>query len=167
MFRVAVHSRFTTFKVIMSHFQFGVQSHFSSSCRSESSSSLFSFDVPSHHRLFSVRLLEPSLVFRSTFRVASSVSAFRAIITFRFRRSEPSSCFQFGVQSHHHFLVSAFRAITALSVRHSEPSSLFSFGVQSHHRVFSSAFRAIIGFQIDIQSRILDFDVQSRYHFSV
>ncbi|KAL6315203.1 hypothetical protein AAG906_037435 [Vitis piasezkii] len=30
----------------------------------------------------------------------------------------------------------------------------------------SSAFRAIIGFQIDIQSRILGFDVQSRYHFS-
>ena len=34
--------------------------------------------------------------------------------------------------------------------------------------LFSSAFRAIIGLQIDIQSRILSFDVQSHhYHFSV
>ncbi|RVW71024.1 Elongation factor 2 [Vitis vinifera] len=61
-----------------------------------------------------------------------SAPAFRVIITFRFRRSEPSPCFQF---------------------RRSEPSSVF----RSTFRVASSvsAFRAIIGFQIDIQSRIL------------
>ena len=96
-------------------------------------------------------------------------SAFRVVITS-----------QFDVQSHHHhFLVSVFRAIITTSL---------SFGVQSQHRfsdrrsesrsqlrcsepssllLLVSAFRAIIGFQIDIQSRILGFGVQSRYHFSV
>ena len=131
---------------------------------------LFSrFDVQSHHHhflvltfraitVFSVRRSEPSLIFRSTFRVASSISTFRVVIAS-----------QFDVQSHHHhFLVSAFRAITVFSVRRSEPSSLFSFGVQSHHHfqfgvqshrrfsvlafgaivtIFSSAFRAIVAFQ--------------------
>ena len=61
-----------------------------------------------------------------------------------------------------------FRVIIITSqFRRSEPSSLFSSGIQSHHCVFSSAVRAIIDFQIDIQSRILSFDVQSRCHFSV
>ncbi|RVW86743.1 hypothetical protein CK203_042830 [Vitis vinifera] len=124
------------------------------------------------------RRSEPSSVFRSTFRVTFSVSAFRAIVTPQFdiqshipetlrhffRRSKP--CFaSFGVQSYVS-LHSVFRAIIA---------SLF--GVQSHHSsvlvfrailiVFSvSAFRAIIGFQIDIQSRIFSFDVQSHHRFS-
>ncbi|RVW77329.1 hypothetical protein CK203_043725 [Vitis vinifera] len=72
---------------------------------------------------FQLRRSEPSLVFRSTFRVASSVSTFRVVITS-----------QFDVQGHrHYFLV--------------------------------SAFRAIIGFQIDIQSRILSFDVPSHHHY--
>ncbi|RVW95622.1 hypothetical protein CK203_031629 [Vitis vinifera] len=144
------------------------------------------------------RILEPSSVFRSTFRVPSSVSAFRVVITsqltFRviiitsqFRRSELSSIFrstfrvassvsafrvvitsQFGVQSHHHyfsqfrrsepssifrstfrvaFSVSAFRVVIASQLRCSESSSLL---------LLASAFRAIIGFQIDIQSRILE-----------
>ena len=62
--------------------------------------------------------------------------------------------FQFGVQSHFS------------SCRHSGPPSLFSCGIQSHHRFSVSAFRAVIGFQIDVQSRVLGFGFQSRYHFS-
>ena len=93
--------------------------------RSKSSPSLFSFGVQSHHRFF-----------RSTFRVASSVSTFRVVITS-----------QFDVQSHHHhFSISAFRAIIGflidiqsplLGFRRSESLSLLSFGVQSHHHYFS------------------------------
>ncbi|RVW60286.1 hypothetical protein CK203_084072 [Vitis vinifera] len=120
-----------------------------SQLRRSEPSSLFSFGVQSHHRVFSSAfraIIEPSSVFRSTFRVASSVSAFKVVITS-----------QFYVQSHHHhFSVLAFRAIIT-----------FSFGVQSHHRVFSSAYRTIIGFQFDIQSRILRFGVQSHHHFLV
>ncbi|RVW45427.1 hypothetical protein CK203_079723 [Vitis vinifera] len=129
---------------------------------------------------FQLRRSEPSSIFRSTFRVASSVSALRVIITS-----------QFDVQSHHHhFLVSAFRAIIGFQIDIQspllEPSSIFrltfrvassvsafrviitsQFDVQSHHYHFLvSTFRAIIDFQIDIQSRILGFGVQSRYHFS-
>ena len=60
---------------------------------SEPSSSLFNFDVQSHHHLF-------------------SILTFRVIIASQFRRLEPSSSlFSFGVQSHHRLLVSAFRAI--------------------------------------------------------
>ena len=132
---------------------FGVASQFR---RSESSSSLLGFGVQSHHyflvsafkaiTVFSVWCSEPSLVFRSTFRVAPSVSTFRVVITS-----------QFDVQSHHHhFLVSR-----------SESSLCFQFGVQSHHHFLVSPFGAIISFQIDIQSRILGFGVRSRYHFSV
>ncbi|RVW36542.1 hypothetical protein CK203_072854 [Vitis vinifera] len=113
--------------------------------RSEPSLLLFSFDVQSHHR-FSDRRSES----RS-----------------RFWRSESLSLLSFGVQSHHcRFSVSAFRAIiVAFQFRRSEPSSVF----RSTFRVTSSvsAFRAIIGFQIDIQSHILGFSVQSCYHFSV
>ncbi|RVW25748.1 hypothetical protein CK203_110119 [Vitis vinifera] len=96
-FRAAVHSRFTTFRVIIITSQF--------------------------------RRSELSSVFRSTFRVASSVSAFRVVITS-----------QFDVQSHHHhFSVSAFRAIIGFQIdiqSHilESSSSLLSFGVQSYHR---------------------------------
>ncbi|RVX07061.1 Gag-Pol polyprotein [Vitis vinifera] len=205
----------------------------------ESSSSLLSFGVQSHHHflvsafraitVFTVRRSEPSLVFRLTFRVASSistfrvviasqfdvqghhhrflVSAFRAIIVFTVRRSEPSSVFrstfrvtssistfrvviasQFDVQGHHHrFLVSAFRAITVFTVRRSEPSSVFrstfrvassiltfrvviasQFDVQSHHHHFLvSAFRAITVFSVrrSEPSSLFSFGVQSHHHF--
>ncbi|RVW90541.1 hypothetical protein CK203_031047 [Vitis vinifera] len=70
------------------------------------------------------RRSELSLVFRSTVRVASSVSAFRVVITS-----------QFDVQSHHHhFLVSTSRSIIIISLR--LPESLLSscLGFQSHHR---------------------------------
>ncbi|RVW45299.1 Pol polyprotein [Vitis vinifera] len=206
---------FETRRVPFSHFQrieicsgmphWG-HSPFSSLCLGhpptlESSSSLLSFGVQSHHHflvsafraitVFTVRRSEPSLVFRSTFRVASSistfrvviasqfdvqghhhrflVSAFRAITVFTVRRSEPSSVFrstfrvtssistfrvviasQFDVQGHHHrFLVSAFRAITVFTVRRSEPSSVF----RSTFRVASSilTFRVVIASQFDVQ----------------
>ncbi|KAL6316406.1 hypothetical protein AAG906_018109 [Vitis piasezkii] len=121
-------------------------------------------------------------------------SAFRAIIGFQIdiqsRVLEPSSspCVQFGIQSHHRFsdrhsesrprfersISLLGRSIAGFG---STLSRVLGFGVESlslldlvlshrHHRVFSSAFRAIIGFQIDIQSRVLGFGVQSRYHSS-
>ncbi|RVW53429.1 Gag-Pol polyprotein [Vitis vinifera] len=167
-----------TFRVIIiTSLSFGIQSHHRfSDRRSESRSrfrrseslSLLSFGVQSHHHYFSqFRRSEPSSVFRSTFRVAFSVSVFRVVITS-----------QFDVQSHHHHF-SQFRRSEPSSVFRSTfrvPSSVSAFrvvitsqfDVQSHHHHFLvSAFRAIIGFQIDIQSRILGFGVQSRYHFSV
>nr|CAN72437.1 hypothetical protein VITISV_017564 [Vitis vinifera] len=64
---------------------FGVQSRY------HSSASVFRAIVIT---VFSVRRSEPSSVFRSTFRVTSSVSVFRVVITF-----------QFGVQSHYRHLV--------------------------------------------------------------
>ncbi|RVW61619.1 hypothetical protein CK203_065872 [Vitis vinifera] len=126
------------------------------------------FDVQSHHHHFLVSAFRPITVFSVrvqshrrfsvlAFRAITIFSlAFKAIVAFRFwrsepsslfsvRRSEPSSLFSFGVQSHHHFRL-AFRAIVAFRFWRSEPSSLFSFGVQSHH-YFSLAFRAIIAFQ--------------------
>ena len=137
-----------TFRVIIIASQFR---------RSEPSLLLFSFDVQS-------RVLDFGVQSRYHF----SASAFIAIIVaFQFRRSEPSlSLFSFGVQSHHRF--SDRRSESRSRFRRSESLSLFSFGIQSHHCRFSvSAFRAIIGFQIDIQSHILGFGVQSRYHFSI
>ncbi|RVW63775.1 hypothetical protein CK203_059626 [Vitis vinifera] len=196
-FRAAVHSRFTTFRVIMSHFfssafratsQFDVQSH-----HHHFSASVFRaiitashFGIQSHHR-FSVRS-EPllSLTFRvititsqlrcsepssplllvSAFRAIIepssplfSVSAFRAIIGFQIDIQSPilelSSVFRstFRVA----FSVSAFRVVITSQLRCSEPSSLL---------LSVLAFRVIIGFQIDVQSRVLGFGVQSRYHFS-
>ncbi|RVW64711.1 hypothetical protein CK203_058023 [Vitis vinifera] len=163
--------------IITTSLSFGVQSrHRFSDRRSESRSrfrrseslSLLSFGVQSHHHYFSqFRRSESSSVFRSTFRVAFSVSAFRVVITSQFRCSEPSSLL---------LSVSAFRVIIGFQIDIQSPSSVSAFrvvitsqfDVQSHHHHFSvSAFRAIIGFQIDIQSRILGFSVQSRYHFSV
>ncbi|RVX12979.1 hypothetical protein CK203_009746 [Vitis vinifera] len=144
-------------------------------------SCVLSFGVQSHLHLlvsafraitvFSVRRSEPSSVFRSTFRVASSVSAFRVVITSQFdvqshhHHFSVTACraiigFQidiqsriidFGVQSRYHFLSLTFRVIIIAS----------QFDVQSHHHHFSvTACRAIIGFQIDIQSRILGFGVK-------
>ncbi|RVW61507.1 Retrovirus-related Pol polyprotein from transposon 17.6 [Vitis vinifera] len=163
--------------IITTSLSFGVQSrHRFSDRRSESRSrfrrseslSLLSFGVQSHHHYFSqFRRSESSSVFRSTFRVAFSVSAFRVVITSQFRCSEPSSLL---------LSVSAFRVIIVFRSTFRVPSSVSAFrvvitsqfDVQSHHHHFSvSTFRAIIGFQIDIQSRILGFSVQSRYHFSV
>ncbi|RVW56813.1 hypothetical protein CK203_082738 [Vitis vinifera] len=98
-----------------SFLSFGVQSRHRFSDRRSESLSLLSFDVQSHHHYFSqFRRSEPSSVFRSTFRVAFSVSAFRVVITSQLRCSEPSSLL-----------------------------------------LLVSTFRAVIGFQIDIQSRIL------------
>ena len=122
-FRVAVHSRFTTFRVIMSHF-------FSSAFRATSPV----VGIQSHHHFLvaafraitasQFRRSEPSSVLRSTFRVTSSVSAFRVIITS-----------QFDVQSHHHhFLVSASRAITVILFRLPESLSSSCLGFQSHYR---------------------------------
>ncbi|RVW23717.1 hypothetical protein CK203_100799 [Vitis vinifera] len=107
------------------------------------------------------RRSELSSVFRSTFRVTSSVSAFRVVITF-----------WFDVQGHHHhFSVSAFRAIISFQI--DIQSRILSFGVQSryhsqfdvqsHHHHFSvSAFRAII----ESSSSLLSFGVQSYHRFS-
>ena len=124
-FRATIHSRFMTFRVIMSHFQFGVQSHFSNFASSEPPSFL-SFNVQSHH---------------------FSVSAFRAIIiTSQFRHSKPSlSLFNFGVQSHHYrFLVSAFRAVVTSQI--DVQSRIFSFGSWEPpmSRFLVSPFKAII-----------------------
>ena len=179
--RATVHPWFTTFGVIMSHFQLGVQSH---------------------HR-FSVSAFRAIIVF-SVWCSESASSllhlAFRATIVSQFRRSESSSCFQFDVQSHcHHFLV--WRSESLSRFRRSESSSVFnlmfrvaffSFGVQSHpHHIFSfgvqshhyrvprfrhlessslpsltfrvafpvSTFRAIITYSFGVQSH--------HYHFSI
>ncbi|RVW98085.1 hypothetical protein CK203_029077 [Vitis vinifera] len=130
------------------------------------------------------RRSEPSSVFRSTFKVASSVSTFRVVITsqfdvhghrhyfFQFWRSEPSSLFSlafraiiepsslfsFGVQSHHYF-----------QFWRSEPSSLLSFGVQSHHyfqfwRSEPSSLFPVLAFRA---ITIFSFGVQSHHSFSV
>ena len=177
-FRATIHSRFMTFRVIMSHFQFGVQSHFSNFASSEPPSFL-SFNVQSHH--FSVsafRAIITSLFGVQSHRYHFLVLTFKAIIT--------SS---FGVQSHcYHFLVSVFKAIliafsvstfTAIIItfqfRRSKPSLVFSltfkfaflnltfkvaflsltfrlafsvFGVQSYHHFLVSAFRTIIVFSV-------------------
>ena len=73
-----------------------------------------------------------------------------------------------GVQSHHHFLVSAFRAITASQLRRSESLSLLSLTFRVI--IIASQFRrsepSLLLFSFDVQSRVLDFGVQSRYHFS-
>nr|CAN84158.1 hypothetical protein VITISV_008887 [Vitis vinifera] len=183
-FRAAVHSRFTTFRVASSvstfrvviTSQFDVQSHhhhFSISAfraiigfQIDIQSPLLGFRRSESLSLLSFGVQKPSSVFRSTFRVPSSVSAFRVVIT--------SQC---DVQSHHHhFPVSAFRAIIDFQI--DIQSRILGFGVQSryHFSVWCSepsslllsvsAFRAIIDFQIDVQSRVLGFGVQSRYRFS-
>ncbi|RVW42812.1 hypothetical protein CK203_079950 [Vitis vinifera] len=108
--------------------------------------------------IFSVWQSEPSLLFNL---------AFRAVITS-----------QFGVQSHHRFLVLAFRAITSQFWR-SEPSSLFS--VLAFRAIIASqfwrsepsslffilAFRAIIAFQFwrSEPSSLFSFGVQSHHYF--
>ncbi|RVW86586.1 hypothetical protein CK203_045679 [Vitis vinifera] len=70
---------------------------------------------------FLVSAFRASSVFRSTFRVPSSVSAFRVVITS-----------QFDVQSHHHhFSVSAFRAIIGFQI--DIQSRILGFGVQSRY----------------------------------
>ncbi|RVX07611.1 Pol polyprotein [Vitis vinifera] len=154
-------------------FQFGVQSHHRFSDRhleshprfrlSESLSLLsltFMIIVT-----FQFRHSEPSSVFRSTFRVASSISTFRAIITssltFRaifitsqFWLSEPSSLFSLAFRA---IITSslAFRAIIAFQFWRSEPS-LFSV----------LAFRAIIAFQFWCsEPSLFQFGVQSHYHY--
>ncbi|RVW92751.1 hypothetical protein CK203_042626 [Vitis vinifera] len=159
-------------------FSFGVQSHYwFSDQHSESSSSFLSFGVQSHHRVFSsafkaiigfqidiqvassFRRSEPSSVFRSTFRVASSVSTFRAIITssLAFRAI---IAFQFGVQSHHRFSALVFRAIIIFSVASRaitvvlfwlpEPSLSSCLGFQSHfcHLVLASKAITVILFRL-------------------
>ncbi|RVW48458.1 hypothetical protein CK203_088272 [Vitis vinifera] len=129
----------------------------------ESSSSLFSFGVQSHHHHF----------LSLTFGVI--------IITIFSWRSEPPSLFSFGVQSHHHHFLSLTFGVIIITIFswRSEPPSLFSFGVQSHHHRFSVlAFRAITIFSFGVQSHhfsvlafraitIFSFGVQSHHRFSV
>nr|CAN80179.1 hypothetical protein VITISV_042002 [Vitis vinifera] len=135
---------------------FGVQSryHFSASVFRAIITTSLSFGVQSRHR-FSDRRSES----RSRFRRSELLS----LLSFgshhhyfsQFRRSEPSSVFRstFRVA----FSVSAFRVVITSQLRRSEPSSLL---------LLVSTFRAIIGFKIDVQSRVLGFSIQSRYHFS-
>ena len=67
------------------HFRFGVQSHHSSvSVLRSYPRRIFSFDVQSHHYHSSVWRSEPSSLPSLTFRFASPISAFRAIITPQF-----------------------------------------------------------------------------------
>ncbi|RVW21000.1 Pol polyprotein [Vitis vinifera] len=181
---------------------FGVQSrHRFSDRRSESRSrfrrseslSLLSFGVQSHHHYFSVsafrafidfqidiqqshpqfRRSEPSSVFRSTFRVAFSVSAFRVvssllsltfrviIITSQFRRSELSSVFRRHSESHPRFQRSeslsllsltfrASRVITVILFRLPESLSSSCLGFQSHyyHLVWASRATTVILFRL-------------------
>ena len=171
-FRAVVHSRFTTFRVIMSHFfssafratspVVGIQGnhHFlvaafraitASQFLHSEPSSRSQFDVQSHHHRFSVsafraiivafqfRHSELSSVFRSTFRVASSISTFKVIIIVFSSAFRAIIDFHIDIQSR--ILGLTFRVIIITSqFRRSEPSL----------SLFSSAFRAIIGFQIDI-----------------
>ncbi|RVW26198.1 Retrovirus-related Pol polyprotein from transposon 17.6 [Vitis vinifera] len=116
------------------------------------------------------RLVEPLLAISSSLRFAAACHTgayFPHIVSLQ---SSVQSCRSFTVydiQSHH---------VTFFFVRRSEPLLSLTFrvititsqlDVQSHHHHLSvSAFRAVIGFQIDVQSRVLGFGVQSRYHFS-
>ncbi|RVW90361.1 hypothetical protein CK203_045715 [Vitis vinifera] len=125
-------------------FSFGVQSHYR-----------FQLNIQSHHHHF----LAPAFRVIITFRVASSVSTFRVVITS-----------QFDVHGHrHYFLVSAFRAII-------EPSSLFSlafkaiiafsFGVQSHHYFQFWRSEPSSLFSFGVQSHhYFQFGVQSHHHY--
>ncbi|RVW91041.1 Pol polyprotein [Vitis vinifera] len=173
--------------IITTSLSFGVQSrHRFSDRRSESRSrfrrseslSLLSFGVQSHHHYFSqFRRSESSSVFRSTFRVAFSVSAFRVVITSQLRCSEPSSLL---------LSVSAFRVVIGFSdrrlesrsrFRRSESLSLLSFGVQSHHHYFSQFRRSELSSVSDRRSEsrsrfrrseslsLLSFGVQSHHHY--
>ncbi|RVW71035.1 Gag-Pol polyprotein [Vitis vinifera] len=76
-----------------------------------------------------------------TFRVTIITFQFRRSEPspcFQFRRSEPSPCFQFRRSEPLSVFRSTFRVIIIISqLRRSESSSLLGFGVQSHHRVFS------------------------------
>ncbi|RVW93378.1 hypothetical protein CK203_022394 [Vitis vinifera] len=103
----------------------------------QSHRSFTAYDIQSHHVTF----------FSSAFKATSPVV---------------------GVQSHHHFLVSAFRAITASQLRRSESLSLLSLTFRVI--IIASQFRrsepSLLLFSFDVQSRVLDFGVQSRYHFS-
>ena len=133
--------------------------------RSEPSLSLLCFGVQSHHCRFLVlafrviivafqfRRSGLSSVFSLTFRVAFFSLTFRVAIL------------GFGVQSHHHFLVSAFRAITVFSVWRSEPSPFPRLTFRVAFSVL--VFRVVITSQVDVQSRILGFGVQSHHHFLV
>ncbi|RVW45518.1 hypothetical protein CK203_091465 [Vitis vinifera] len=165
---VQSHCRFSVlaFRAI-TIFSFGVQSHCRFSVLAFRAITIFSFGVQSHCR-FSVLAFRAITIF--SFGVQShcrfSVLAFRAITIFSLA-FRAFIAFQFGIQSLYRFLVSAFRAIIVAFQFGVQSHHRFSDRVQSHHHHFSvSAFRAIIGFQIDIQSRILGFSVQSRYHWS-
>ncbi|RVW44232.1 hypothetical protein CK203_089473 [Vitis vinifera] len=138
----------STFKAIMSHLQFGIQSHiFSLAFRATfsiwRSESHFEFGVQSHHHLLSLGVQSPHLL-------------------------------SLGVQSHHLFSVSMFRATTIFSVlafkatissqfRRSEPSSLLNYDVQCRPSQFDfqrcqfsvMAFKAFIFFSLAFKAAIL------------
>ncbi|RVW20480.1 hypothetical protein CK203_109916 [Vitis vinifera] len=176
-FRAA--SSFSAFRVVITS-QFDVQSHHHHFSVSAFRAVIdFQIDIQSH-------ILEPSSIFRLTFRAASSFSAFRVVITS-----------QFDVQSHHHhFSVSVIKAIIDFQIdiqshildrnseshprfRRSESLSLLSLTfrviiITSQFRrselssVFRSTFRvasSVSAFRVVITSQ---FDVQSHHHhFSV
>ena len=105
------------------------------------------------------RLVELLLAISSSLRFAAACytgAYFPHIVSLQSGVQSCRSFTVYDIQSHHViFFSSAFRAISPVV------------GVQSHHDFSVSAFRAVIGFQIDVQSRVLVFGVQSRYHFSV
>ncbi|RVW37578.1 Gypsy retrotransposon integrase-like protein 1 [Vitis vinifera] len=147
------------------YFQFGIQSLYRFSVWRSESSSLPQFGVQSHHYFqFGIQSLYRFLV-----------SAFRAIIVAfqfgvqsrhrfldrhseshsQFRRSEPSPCLQYGIQSHQHFFSFGVRSHHRFSDRRSESLSLLGLTfrviiITSQFRrsepssVFRSAFRVII-----------------------
>ena len=133
-FQFIIHSHHVTLSVqrLKPHFQFGVQSYCS----------------------FPVQPLESSCHIFSL--------AFRVVVCFQFRCSEPSSFLSYDIQSHHfqfdtqrcQFLVLTFRAtISSLAFK---ATTSFQFGVQSH---CSSSVRR------SVPSSFLSFGVQSHQHF--
>ena len=144
-FRATIHPLSTSFRAIMSNFQFGVQSHFSS------------FGVQSHHR-FSVSVFKAIVSF--SFGVQSRSSHSLGI------QSHLSS---FGIQSHHRFSISAFRAIVSFSFgvqSRSSPSlgiqsHLSSFGVQSHYPFPAWRSEPPCLLVYDVQSRLSQHDIPS------
>ena len=162
-FQFSLQSHHITLSVqrLEPHLQFGVQRHhlfpvqafraiiasqFRRSERPYFSISAFRTTIVSQFRcleppsLFKLGVQSNRRVFSLTFRVAFSISAFRAIIiTSQFRRSKPSSLLSLGIQSHH------LLSYGVQSLHHSQ------FGVQSH--VFGLEFKATISLQLSVQSR--------------
>ena len=131
-FGAPIHPLSTTFRVTMSHFQFGIQSHHRFSVSAFRAIVSFSFDVQSRS--------SPSFGIQShfsSFGVQShrhfSVLAFRAIVSFSFGVQSLSSP-SFGIQSH----LSSFWCSEPLSLS----SLAFEATVSSRLRCSESSFSA-------------------------